>query len=171
MTSTQSPPTTQVYQVYIKATPERVWEAITKPEWTDRYGYGGRTEFELRPGAEFQTHPSESMTAAAAEQGFQVPDVIIDGKVIEADPPRRLVLSWRLLMDPEVAAEGFTRLSYEIEAGNGGTKLTVVHELGGAPKLAALVNGSHEAEGGGGGWSWILSDLKSLLETGKTLAQ
>jgi uncharacterized protein YndB with AHSA1/START domain len=170
MTTTQTAVTTQVYQVYIKATPERIWDAITKPEWTDRYGYGGRTEFDLRPGATFRTHPSESMKAAGAEQGYQIPDVIIDGEVVEADPPRRLVLRWRMLMDPETAAEGFTRLSYEIEAGTSGTRLTVVHELDGAPKLAALVSGSREAEGAGGGWSWILSDLKTLLETGTTLA-
>lgn len=171
MTSTQTAVTTQVYRVYIKASPEKVWDAITKPEWTDRYGYGGLTDFDLRPGAKFETHPSTAMKDSAAEQGFPMPEVIIDGEVVEADPPRKLVLTWRMLMDPEVAAEGFTRLTYEIAEAGGSCKLTVVHELDGAPKLAELVAGTHEAEGGGGGWSWILSDLKSLLETGKTLAE
>ncbi|MDH6135761.1 uncharacterized protein YndB with AHSA1/START domain [Kitasatospora sp. MAA4] len=113
------------------------------------------------------------MKASGAEQGFEIPDTIIDGEVVEADPPRRLVLLWRMLMDPEAAAEGFTRLSYDITPAGGATRLTVVHELTGAPKLAAMVSGAGEdaGTGGGGGWSWILSDLKSLLETGKTLAQ
>ena len=76
-----------------------------------------------------------------------------------------------MLMDPEMAAEGFTRLTYEIEEGEGGvTKLTVIHDLEGAPKLAALVAGGLEDTGAGGGWSWVLSDLKTLLETGKPLA-
>jgi hypothetical protein len=73
-------------------------------------------------------------------------------------------------MDPELAAEGFTRLTYEIEEGRGGvTKLTVVHDLEGAPRLAVLLAGEREAEGAGGGWSWVLSDLKTLLETGRPL--
>jgi uncharacterized protein YndB with AHSA1/START domain len=163
--------TTQLYRIYIKATPEQVWDAIIRPEWTDRYGYGGLTDYDLRPGATFQTRPSESMKAAGAEQGFTIPDVIVDGEVVEADPPRRLVLMWRMLMDPEIAAEGFTRLTYEIEPAAGATRLTVVHELDGAPKLAALVSGAGEGGGAGGGWSWVLSDLKSLMETGKPLAE
>jgi uncharacterized protein YndB with AHSA1/START domain len=111
------------------------------------------------------------MKKEGAARGFQVPDVAVDGEVIEADPPRKLVLTWRMVMDPELAAEGFTRLTYEIEEGQGGvTKLTVVHDLEGAPKLAVLLAGWREAEGAGGGWSWVLSDLKTLLETGKRLA-
>ena len=90
--------------------------------------------------------------------------------MIEADRPRRLVQTWRLLLDPKVEAEGFTRLTYEIEETTGGvTKLTVIHELDGAPKLAALVAGEREAEGAGGGWAWVLSGLKTLLETGGPL--
>ena len=72
---------------------------------------------------------------------------------------------------PTGAPEGFTRLTYEIDEVQAGvTKLTVVHELDGAPKLAVLVGGEQEAEGAGGGWSWVLSDLKTLLETGRPLA-
>jgi uncharacterized protein YndB with AHSA1/START domain len=95
--------------------------------------------------------------------------VIVDGEVIEADPPRRLVQTWRLLMDPEIAEEGFTRLTYEIDEARDSTRLTVTHELEDAPKLAAMVAGGGESEGAGGGWAWILSDLKSLLETGSRL--
>ena len=73
-------------------------------------------------------------------------------------------------MDPAMKDEGFTRLTHEIEAqDNGVVKLTVIHELEGAPALAAMVAGEHEAEGAGGGWAFVLSDLKSLLESGAPL--
>jgi uncharacterized protein YndB with AHSA1/START domain len=158
--------TTQVYRVWIKATPEAIWDAITKPEWTARYGYGGIAHYDLRPGRPFVVHPSEPM---ASMEG--VPDDIIDGEIVEADPPRRLALTWRMLMDPGMQAEGFTKLTYEIEEIEGGpTKLTVTHDLAGAPGLARMVAGGDEAKGAGGGWAWVLSDLKSLLETGAPLA-
>ena len=81
-------------------------------------------------------------------------------------------MTWRMLMDETMMAEGFTRLTYEIEPIEGAaTKLTVIHELEGAPTLAAMVSGEAEAEGAGGGWAWALSDLKSLLETGKRLCR
>jgi uncharacterized protein YndB with AHSA1/START domain len=170
--TTTSQTTTQVHRVHIRATPQAVWDAITKPEWTERYGYGGRAELDLRPGGAYRALTSDEMKRAGTAKGFQVPDVAVDGEVIEADPPRKLVLTWRMVMDPEMAAEGFTRLTYEIEEGGGGvTKLTVVHELDGAPKLADVVAGGREAEGAGGGWSWVLSDLKTLLETGEPMAR
>ena len=69
---------------------------------------------------------------------------------------------------PGDGGQGFTRLTWEIEEGKGGvTRLTVIHDLEGAPKLATLVSGAMEDQGAGGGWSWVLSDLKTLLETGK----
>jgi hypothetical protein len=72
-----------------------------------------------------------------------------------------------MLMDPRAAAEGFTRLTYEIREGNDGvSSLTVTHELSGAPTLGSLMAGEFEEMGAGGGWAWVLSDLKSLLETG-----
>jgi uncharacterized protein YndB with AHSA1/START domain len=170
MTTMTETKTTQVYRVYIKATPQAIWDAITKPEWTERYGYGGLVEYDLRPGGAARARASEAMKVAGEQMGFPTPDVIVDGEVIEADPPRKLVQTWRMLMDPTMAAEGFTRLTYEIEEGQAGvTKLTVVHDLEGAPALAGMVRGDREAEGAGGGWAWILSDLKSLLETGESL--
>lgn len=164
-TMAETKATTQVYRVYIKATPEAIWDAITKPEWTEKFGYGGRAEYDLRPGGAYRGLTSEEMRATGA------PEVAVDGEVVESDPPRRLVQTWRMVMDPDMAAEGFTRLTYEIEATEGGpTKLTVTHDLEGAPLLSLLLAGGMEDRGAGGGWSWVLSDLKSLLETGKPLA-
>jgi hypothetical protein len=90
--------------------------------------------------------------------------------VIEVDPPRKLVQTFRILMDPALAAEGFTRLTYEIAEGNAGVcTLTVTHDVTGAPGIAALMRGDYEAMGAGGGWAWTLSGLKTLLETGKEM--
>jgi uncharacterized protein YndB with AHSA1/START domain len=164
-TATETSVTTQVYRVYIRATPEAIWDAITKPEWSAKYGYGGRVEYDLRPGGPFTAYTSEEMRSMGA------PDVAIDGEVIESDPPRKLALSWRMVMDEGMAAEGFTRLTYEIEPVDGGvTKLTLVHDLEGAPRLANLLAGNLESQGAGGGWSWVLSDLKTLLESGAPMA-
>jgi len=163
-------PTTQVYKIYIKASAQRIWDAITQPDWNSRFGYGGRGSFDLRPGGRYEALASEEFKAAAAAAGQPCGDVVVDGEVVEADEPHRLVLNWRMLMDPEIAAEGFTRLTYEIKQWDGFCSLTVVHELENAPKLALIVGGAFEGEGAGGGHAWILSDLKSLLETGGSLA-
>jgi uncharacterized protein YndB with AHSA1/START domain len=156
--------TIQMYRVYIKATPETIWDAITQPEWTAKYGYAPLVEYDLRTGGAFRAHANEGMKA------FGCPDVISDGEVIEADPPHRLVQTYRMTMTPEMAAEGFTRLTYEIEPARGGvTKLTVTHDLSGAPMWAAVLRGESESSGAGGGWSETLSGLKTLLETGQQL--
>jgi uncharacterized protein YndB with AHSA1/START domain len=150
--------TTQVYRVYIKATPEAIWDAITKPEWTERYGYGGRVEFDLRPGGAFRTIASPEMQAAG------MPEVVLDGEVVECDPPRRLVQTWRAGWSDEPA----TRLTYDIEPGEKGVcQLTVTHDVTGAPSVAIMVAGS--VPEAGGGWAQVLSDLKTLLETGDGL--
>ena len=172
MTSTTAVQTVQVHRVYIKATPQQIWDAITKPEWTLRYGYGGSFESEPRPGKPYRVLTDDNMKKAGAERGYEVSDVVVDGEVIESNPPHKLVLTWRMLMDPGLAAEGFSRLTYEIEETQGGyTKLTLIHDLTGAPMLASIVDGAQEATGAGGGWPWVLSDLKSLLETGKSFAE
>jgi uncharacterized protein YndB with AHSA1/START domain len=165
--------TTQVYRVYIKAPRERVWQAITDPEWTVRYGYGGRAEYDpdLRPGATYRGMLSEEMKRRSAERGHPAADVGVDGEVLEVVPPSRLVQTFRMAMEPTMAAEGFTRVTWELQERDGATKLTVVHELEGAPTLAAVMSGSAEDIGGGGGWSWVLSDLKTLLETGERMSE
>jgi len=159
--NTMTETTTQVYNVYIKAAPQAIWDAITRPEWTERFGYGGRSEYDLRPGGAYRGLTSEEMRARGA------PEVAVDGEVIEADPPRKLVQTWRMVMNSDMAEEGFTRLTYEIVERDGGvSKLTVVHELEGAPDTAGLLAGEMEDQGAGGGWTFVLSSLKTLLETG-----
>jgi uncharacterized protein YndB with AHSA1/START domain len=165
--------TTQVYRVWIKATPERIWAAITDPEWNSRYAYSAPSYYELKPGGSYYATANEGMKEFGKQNGFEVPDTIIDGEVVEADPPRRLVQTWRMLMDPTTAGEPFTTLTYEIEEAQmqpGVCKLTVTHQLSGAPATAAMVAGTEDA-GAGGGWAWILSDLKTLLETGSAFAE
>jgi uncharacterized protein YndB with AHSA1/START domain len=178
MTTTQSTDTAQVertlqvYRVYIKVTPEKVWQAITDPEWNGRYGYGAPQFFDLRPGGEYRSTASAEMRKVSDEMGYGIPDVVVDGEVLEADRPRKLVQTFRMLMSPPAAADGFSRLTYEIaEVAPGVSRLTVTHDVTGKPNLAAVVAGAYEDQGGGGGggWAWILSDLKSLLETGSVL--
>lgn len=150
--------TTQVYRVYIRATPQEVWDAVTKPEWTTRYGFRTPVEYELRPGGAYRALANEEMRAMG------VPEVMFVGEVVEADPPHRLVHTQQAQWEP---VEGVTRITYEIaEADDGVAVLTVTHELGDAPNFAAMVAGEIE---GAGGWSQLLSDLKTLLETGEAL--
>jgi uncharacterized protein YndB with AHSA1/START domain len=139
--------TTQVYQVFIKASAEEIWDAITKPEFTERYFYGARN----------------SVTADGYRSLGPNDEVWGDAAVTEFDPPRRLVHGWRSMYDPEMAAEEESRVTWEIEPQDGGyCRLTVVHDqLEGAPKTAESVSGA--------GWMMVLSGLKTLLETGKPL--
>jgi uncharacterized protein YndB with AHSA1/START domain len=143
---------TQVYSVFVRATPEQLWDAITKPEFTSKYFYGSLIESTWEQGAPY--------AGWAGDRSQQY----VDGEVIEASPPRKLVTTWRALYDPETAAEPFSRVTWEIEpAGDGVTKLTVMHdELEGSPKTAENV---------AGGWSFVLSGLKTLLETGGPLSR
>lgn len=157
--------TTQVHRIYIHATPQAIWDAITKPEWSERYGYATPVEYELRPGGNFRAYANAGMKKFPG-----IPDVVTDGEVVECDPPRRLVQTWRMRMTSELEREGFTRLIYEIEPGRGGvTRLTVTHELANAPKIARVLAGDSQSEGAGGGWSEVLSGIKTLLETGRAL--
>jgi DNA-binding transcriptional ArsR family regulator/uncharacterized protein YndB with AHSA1/START domain len=153
--------TTQVNRVYIKASAQAVWDAITKPEWSHRYGYGGYVSYDLRPGGAF--------AAKADERGMAggMPEDLLVGTVVEAVEPTRLVQTWHPIWSPDFAAEPETRLTFELREKDGITCLTVTHELAGAPLAAAQVGGT--VEGAGGGWAEVLSDLKSLLETGTSM--
>ncbi len=158
-TGQPQPTVVQVNRIYIRATAQAIWDAITQPDWTEKYGYGGRADYDLRPGGAFR------VVASAEMQQAGMPEVVVDGEVIEADPPHRLVQTWRAGWDAEPA----TRLTYAIDEKAGGvTCLTVTHELDGAPNTAAMVAGA--VDGAGGGWAEVLSDLKTLLETGTSLS-
>ena len=136
---------TQVYSVFIRATPEQIWDAITQAEFTRQYFYGA--SIDVREGRRF----------------CAIGDAAWDEEVFESDPPRKLVHGWTAGYDPDLAAEAESRVTWEIEPQDGGiTRLTVVHDqLEGAPKTAESV---------AGGWMYVLSGLKTLIETGKPLA-
>jgi uncharacterized protein YndB with AHSA1/START domain len=155
---------TQIHQIYIKAPAEMIWDAITQPEWTVQYGYRCPTDYELKPGGKYRARATEPMMAMG------LPAIIIDGEVTEATPPSKLVHTLRFLFTDENAAEGFTRITWEIVPTSAGfCRLTVTHEMENAPIMAANTSSDFDQQGGGG-WNWILSDLKSLLETGKAMA-
>jgi uncharacterized protein YndB with AHSA1/START domain len=147
--TTMTAPATQVYQLFIKATPEQIWEAITKPEFTERYFHGGRVEI--------TAERRRSLAPDGSVRG--------DSPTYEYDPPRRLVHGWRSLYDPELAEEPESRVTWEIEPQESGyCKLTVVHDqLEDSPKTAESVSGA--------GWMMVLSGLKTLLETGQPLTE
>jgi uncharacterized protein YndB with AHSA1/START domain len=141
--TTMTAQATQVYQVFIKASPEQIWEAITTPEFTQRYFYGVPVR----------------ATADSYDGGGSV-----EGRIVEFEPNRRLVHTWRTLYDPDMTAEPESRVTWELEPQeNGATLLTVVHDkLDESPKTAESVSGV--------GWMLVLSGLKTLLETGEPLA-
>ena len=148
--TTMTEQTTQVYSVFIRATPEQVWDGITKPEFTQRYFYGSVIDSTFEPGSPYLGWSSDRT------QQF------VEGEVLEAEPPRLLRHTWRSLWDEDSAGEPRSRVTWELEPQDGGiTKLTVVHDqLEASPRTAANV---------AGGWMYVLSGLKTLLETGEPL--
>ena len=153
---------TNVYRIWIKATPERIWRALTDPQELEGYGYGGRFEVDIRAGGEYRVGATDQMLQAGA------PELMVDGEYLEVEEPRRLVQTWHALFDEQMTAEPPTRMTYELEPGKGGvTTLTLTHQVDGAPLAAGITSGA-VAEAGGG-LPWVLSDLKTLLETGETL--
>jgi len=139
--------TTQVYSVFIRSTPEQIWEAITTPEFSEKYFHGSRVTVTA------DTYRGLDDTGAD----------LVTGSVLEFDPPRRLVHTWRAMYAPQLAAEDESRVTWELEPRVGGvTYLTVTHDqLEGAPLTAENVSGP--------GWMHVLSGLKTLLETGEPL--
>ena len=153
--TTATATTVQVHRVFIKATPQAIWDAITQGDWTRRYGYRAVVSYDLRPGGRFEG------LAGADTPGLAEDACVVEGEVISADPPHRLVQTWR----PTWLDEPFTTLTYEIKEGQDGVcSLTLSHDVHDAPETAVQVSGN--LEGAGGGWPEVLSDLKSLLETG-----
>lgn len=140
----------QIYYVFIKASPERIWDAITKPEFTARYYYGSDVEVDLRPGGKFWYHAPDRSR------------LLIDGQVIEFDPPRRLVATFHSLWG-EMSTEQPSRVTWEIEPQAGDyCKVTLIHDqLDGSPLTARNIAGANRM--------LMLSGMKTLLETGAPL--
>jgi uncharacterized protein YndB with AHSA1/START domain len=140
-------PVEKVFEIYIKTTPERLWEAITDSETRSKYNFGVRIESDWTPGSRYQTsHP-----------GSDGP--LWEGENLEVDPPRRLVQTMRALWGEDTKREGTSRVTWEIEPVGDSCRLTVTHD-----RLRAGAN-----EELFGGWPMILSGLKTYLETGKLL--
>jgi uncharacterized protein YndB with AHSA1/START domain len=155
----------QVYRIVIKANPQAIWTALTEPEWSERYGYGGRVSYELKTGGRFCHHASAEM------KSFGMPDEIISGEVIDCAPFQKLTQTWHPHFSSAHEAEPPTRVIYEIQENQGGVStVTLTHDVTGAPMVAGMVSGGGDPAQGRGGWPWVLSDLKSLLETGKRMA-
>ena len=135
-----------VFEIYIKTTPERLWEAITDGEMRKKYSFGVGTESEWTQGSEYRS---------------AVPGVIdiASGENLEVDPPRRLVQSFRALWSEDVEREGTSRVTWEIEPVGDSCRLAVTHDQLGEDANNELY----------GGWPMILSGLKTLLETGERL--
>jgi uncharacterized protein YndB with AHSA1/START domain len=137
----------KVFEIYIKTTPERLWEAITNPELRSQYSFGVGVESDWTAGSRYQAnHAGAGITIA-------------EGENLEVDPPRRLVQSFNALWSDEVKAEGASRVTWEIEQIEDSCRLTVTHD-----ELREGANAELY-----GGWPMILSGLKTLLETGERL--
>ncbi len=137
----------QIYEIFIRTTPETLWRAIVDGEFTKKYMFG--TEVKTT------AHKGDPIS-------YTMPDgkLAVDGKVLESEPRRRLVHTWVIRYDEKFAGETST-VSYEIEKRGEACKLTVTHDVSGTPKTAEEV--------GKDGWSMVLSSLKTLLETGEPL--
>lgn len=134
-----------VYVTYIRTTPEKLWEALIKPEFTKQYWFGVSQISDWKAGADWRLE-------------FEDGRVADSGSVVEIDPPRRLVLKWRNEFMPELTAEGYSRCTMELEPIGSAVMLKITHEIDVAD--AKIIDGVSN------GWPKILSNLKSLLETG-----
>ena len=137
----------KVFEIYIRTTPERLWEAIVDPDIRSKYSFGAGAYSDWTPGARIE------LTGRGGEL------VLGDGEVLEADPPRRLVHTMRALWGDDVKEEGFSRVTWEIEQVVDSCRLTLIHDQ--------LRDGANDQLYGG--WPMILSGLKTWLETGELL--
>jgi uncharacterized protein YndB with AHSA1/START domain len=137
----------KLYEIYIKTTPERLWEAITDPEQRSKYNFGVGVQSDWTPGSHYEAiHP-------------MAPGVLCDGENIEVDPPRRLVQTFTARWSEDVANEGASRVTWEIEPVGDSCRLLVTHD--------ELREGANDELFGG--WPMILSGLKTWIESGELL--
>jgi uncharacterized protein YndB with AHSA1/START domain len=137
----------KVFEIYIKTTPERLWEAITDSDIRQKYNFGVGIQSDYTPGSRYESvHPAAGIAIA-------------EGENLEVEPPRRLVQSFTALWDDDVKAEGTSRVTWEIEQVADSCRLTVTHD--------ELREGANDQLYGG--WPMILSGLKTYLETGEEL--
>jgi uncharacterized protein YndB with AHSA1/START domain len=137
-----------VYVTYIRTTPEKLWRALIEPKFTREFWCETWQDCEWKPGASWRIMTPDDRVADS-------------GEVLEIDPQKKLVLSWRHEILPDAHAEGYSRLTYQLEEMGEAVKLTVIHEIEKADsKLIEMTSG---------GWPMILASLKSLLETGESL--
>jgi uncharacterized protein YndB with AHSA1/START domain len=136
---------TFVYVTYIRTTPEKLWSALTDAAFIKQYWFGCHGESQWTAGSSWKNVTDDG----------QVLDV---GEIVEADPPRKLVIRWQNRSKPELEAEGVSLCTMELEPSSGAVKLSITHSIERDPsKFIAAVSG---------GWPKVLSNLKSLLETG-----
>ena len=155
------------YRIWIKASPEQIWAALFDPEQNGDYAYHASTHFDLQPGGAIVTHANEGMRQAG------MPEVIVDGEVLEVDEPTHIKYTWHSYFDEGLTAEPPTPVTIDLAPGHpmmfpdgGVTQVTLTHDTEGAPLAARIVSG--EDADAGGGHAYILSDLKSKLETGSS---
>lgn len=134
-----------VYVTYIRTTPEKLWAALTETEFTKQYWLGAHVVCDFKVGSPWKL-------------AFDDGRVADSGEILESDPPRRLVIKWLNEWSPEIHAEGYSRCTMTLEPTDGAVKLTVEHAID-RPKAKMI-------DAVSGGWPKILSNLKSLLETG-----
>ena len=137
-----------IYVTYIRTTAEKLWEALTNPQFIRAYWFGVTQESDWKAGSSWQMKYEDGRVADA-------------GEIVEVDRPKRLVIKWRNEWKPELKAEGFSRATYTLEPEGDAVKLTVTHEID--------RTGSKFIEAVAGGWPKVLASLKSFLETGKGL--
>jgi uncharacterized protein YndB with AHSA1/START domain len=137
-----------VYVTYIRTTPDSLWSALTDPEFTQKYWFGVRQESDWKVGSAWRLVFSDGGVADT-------------GEIVDCVPPQRLVIKWRNEFRPELKAEGYSRCVIELEPAGDSVKLSITHSI--------ERDDSQFIKAVSGGWPMILSNLKSLLETGTTL--
>jgi uncharacterized protein YndB with AHSA1/START domain len=147
------------YEIYIKTTPEKLWDALTNPDLRSKYNFGLRVESDWTPGSSYEAKAPNSSNAPIAGRRLEAGAPLVEGENVEVDKPRKLVQTFRALWSDAVKKEGTSRVTWEIEQVADSCKLTVTHD-----QLRENANAELY-----GGHMMILSGLKTLLETGQKL--